>query len=412
MTRRQILRAFAGAVPALAGLARAAEEEKLPPVRALTRGPKFHWFGYYDKWEFDPTGRYVLGMEVDFEHRSPQPDDVIKVGMVDLEKGDRWIELGESRAWDWQQGCMLQWLPGSKTEVLWNDRQGQRFVCHILDVRTGKRRTLPAPVYAISPDGRWAVAPDFRRLNDVRPGYGYAGLPDPNAKVPAPDDSGIWRIDLGSGKQELLLSVADVSRFPNPDRDWKGAKHWFNHLLFAPDGRRFIFLHRWRGAQEGKGFATRMLTATAEGKDLFVVDPFGRTSHFIWRDAEHILAWALQPSHGERFYLYKDRADQVEVVGKDVMTENGHCTYLPGNRWVLNDTYPDRERKQHPFLYRVADGKRVPLGHFHSPPEYTGEWRCDTHPRFSPDGRTVVIDSPHGGNGRQLYLINISEIVG
>ena len=130
MTRRQILRAFAGAVPALAGLARAAEEEKLPPVRALTRGPKFHWFGYYDKWEFDPTGRYVLGMEVDFEHRSPQPDDVIKVGMVDLEKGDRWIELGESRAWDWQQGCMLQWLPGSKTEVLWNDRQGQRFASH------------------------------------------------------------------------------------------------------------------------------------------------------------------------------------------------------------------------------------------------------------------------------------------
>jgi len=155
-----------------------------------------------------------------------------------------------------------------------------------------------------------------------------------------------------------------------------------------------------------------MLTATADGKDLFVVDPFGRTSHFIWRDAEHLLAWALHPSHGERFYLFRDRTDQVEVVGKDVMTENGHCTYLPGNRWVLNDTYPDRARNQHPYLYRVADGKRVPLGHFHSPPEYTGEWRCDTHPRFSPDGRKVVIDSPHGGNGRQLYLIDINGIVG
>ena len=50
--------------------------EALPAVRAITRGPKFHWFGYYDKLEFDPTGRYVLGMEVDFEHRSPRPDDV------------------------------------------------------------------------------------------------------------------------------------------------------------------------------------------------------------------------------------------------------------------------------------------------------------------------------------------------
>ena len=34
-------------------------------MRALTRGPKYHWFGYYDKLQFDPTGRYVLGMEVD-----------------------------------------------------------------------------------------------------------------------------------------------------------------------------------------------------------------------------------------------------------------------------------------------------------------------------------------------------------
>ena len=85
----------------------------LPPVRRITRGPRHHWFGYYDKLQFDPTGRYVLGMEVDFEHRSPTADDVIKIGMVDLEDGDRWIELGESRAWCWQQGCMLQWRPGS-----------------------------------------------------------------------------------------------------------------------------------------------------------------------------------------------------------------------------------------------------------------------------------------------------------
>jgi hypothetical protein len=40
-------------------------------IRALTKGPKFHWFGYYDKLQFDPSGRYVLGMEVGFEHRSP-----------------------------------------------------------------------------------------------------------------------------------------------------------------------------------------------------------------------------------------------------------------------------------------------------------------------------------------------------
>lgn len=56
-------------------------EEQLPQVRAITKGPKFHWFGYYDHLQFDPTSHYVLGMEVDFEHRSPLPEDVIKVAM-------------------------------------------------------------------------------------------------------------------------------------------------------------------------------------------------------------------------------------------------------------------------------------------------------------------------------------------
>ena len=62
------------------------------PARVITKGPGHHWFGYYDKLQFDPTNRFVLGMEVDFESRSPKPDDEIKIGMVDLENDDKWIE--------------------------------------------------------------------------------------------------------------------------------------------------------------------------------------------------------------------------------------------------------------------------------------------------------------------------------
>jgi Tol biopolymer transport system component len=157
---------------------------------------------------------------------------------------------------------------------------------------------------------------------------------------------------------------------------------------------------------------TRMFTAKPDGTDLYVVDPYGYTSHFIWRDAQHILAWARHPAHGDKFYLYQDQSEKVEVVGPDVMTVNGHCTYLPGNRWILNDTYPDKDRLQNPYLYEVKTGRRIALGHFRSDPEYAGEWRCDLHPRFSPDSKNVVIDSTHEGHGRQLYLIDISGIVG
>ncbi len=406
VSRRQLLAALGSA--ALAGRVRAAV-----PIRALTKGPKQHWFGYYDKWQFNATSRYALGMEVDFEHRSPRADDVIRIGMVDTEDGDRWTEIGTSSAWCWQQGCMLQWLPGSSSQVIWNDREGGRYVSRLLDVKTGRSRTLPHPIYALGPDGRWAVSADFRRLNDTRPGYGYVGIPDPNGEALAPDDAGVRKMDLETGKSELIFSVAQAAAIPNPHNDTEGLKHYFNHLLVSTDGSRLIFLHRWRFPPgSGRSFGTRMFTLGSDGGDPYVLDPHGRTSHFIWRDPETVLAWAYHPSHGEKFYLYRDRSEELEVIGPEVMPRNGHCTYLPGNRWILNDTYPDRDkREQHVYLYEVSSGKRFPLADLYSPPEYRGEWRCDTHPRFSPDGSKVVVDSPHAG-GRQLYLLDIRDIAG
>lgn len=386
-----------------------ANPSEFPPCRAITGGPKHHWFGYYDKWQFDPSDRFVLGMEVDFEHRSPTPDDVIGIGMVDLENDDEWIELGESSAWGWQQGCMLQWI-GEK-EILWNDRESDRYVCRILNVETGERRTVPHPVYSVSPDGKTAVSADFRRINDVRPGYGYVGLPDPRGDELSPGDTGIFRVDLQTGASDLIVSldqIAALGEIPHPDPK---AKHYFNHLLFNPDGSRFIFLHRWRYPEGNR--LTRMFTAAPDGSDVRVVDDNGLTSHFIWRDRNHILAFSEQPSAGKRFYLFEDGGDEsIEVVGGDELERDGHCSYLPGGEWILNDTYPDKERNQMPHLFHVASGKVVPLGLFHSPKEYTGEWRCDTHPRFSRNGKLVTIDSPVEGQGRQMHLIDISGIVG
>jgi len=386
-------------------------EAKGVPVRAITKGPGFHWFGYYDKLQFDPTSRYVLGQRVSFEGRKPAPDDVIHLGMIDTEDNDRWIELGESKAWSWQQGCMLQWVPGTRSEVIWNDREGKQFVSHILNVKTGKRRTLPAPIYSLSPDGRWAIYTDFARLEKSRPGYGYAGIPDPNEAVAIPKNSGVWRLDLTTGEHRLLLSIADADALDDGISKRNGAKQRLEHLLIAPDGSRFCFLHRWDVKPNSDSFVTRLVTAKADGTDLYSLDPYGKTSHFIWRDPEHILAWSWHPSAGDGFYIYRDHTRDVELIGAGVMTENGHCTYLPGNKWILNDTYPDKQRLQHSYLYQVKSGKRFPLGDFRTPPEYSGEFRCDTHPRFSPDGHKVTIDSPHGGNGRQIYLLDISTIV-
>lgn len=391
------------------------------PTRFITKGPKHHWFGYYDKLEFDPSGRYVLSNEVTFEGRSPNENDVINVGMIDTEDGDRWIELGESKAWGWQQGCMLQFLPNSETDVIWNDRHGDNFVSHIRNIKTMEKRTLPFAIYALSPDGMHAVTTDFERINNLRRGYGYAGIPDPNANEIAPGDAGIYLCNLQTGVKKLIISLKQIMKRQLPETgdpkfdEFADNMHWFNHLLFNTDGTRFIFLHRWKTPTNNSvgGFGTLMYTSDLEGKDLRLIDVSGYTSHFIWRDPEHIMAWTKIQPKGNGFYLFKDEEGATpQLYGEGIMTVNGHNTYLniDNNNWILNDTYPTKERVQKVYLYHVPNKKRIPIGDFYLDPKYKGEWRVDTHPRSSPDGTKVVIDCPNGDQGRQLVLMDISGL--
>ena len=429
LSRRSLLAGGSAALGAAAFRANrvsaAVRWEAAVPVRKLTGGPAFHWFGYYDKWQFSPDDSVVLCNEVTFESRSPTAEDSIGVGFVSRLDDAGHREIGRSRAFGWQQGCMLQFVPGGGGEACWNDRDGDRFVCRIADDATPDAavRTIPEPVYTLAPDGETGLNADFRRINDLRPGYGYAGLPDPFADELVPDGSGVRSVNLTTGESDLIFSIAEAAAVEPRQPSMDGAKHYFNHLLYNTDGSRFIVLHRWR-PDGGKGrFQTRMFTVNADGSEPYVLDPSGHTSHFIWRDAEHVCAWTKPAGKSWGFYLFRDRTDEVTPVGAGVMTANGHNTYLPHppdaawepDEWILNDTYPtprDGARVQTVYLYNTLDGRRVELGRFRSPPAYRGEWRCDTHPRFSRDGRTVCIDSPHGGDGRQLYELDVAGIVG
>jgi hypothetical protein len=379
------------------------------PVRAITAGPNAHWFGYYDKLQFDPSGRYVLGMQTTFEGRKATADDAVTIGMVDLEDDDHWIPLGTTRAWSWQQGCMLQWLPGSKSEIIYNDRQDDAFVSIIQDVFTGEKRTLPRAVYAVSPNGKQAVSVNFARIDQTRPGYGYAGGTDPGFDELAPDNDGIYTLDLETGDAKLLFTYAQIRDIPWDSKPL--GKHWFNHLLYSPSGERFIFLHRAKVDADGKGrWHTRMFTAGADGSGLHVLADHDMVSHFIWRDAEHILAWAREPDIGDRFVLYKDQDQVFDIIGDGVLARDGHCTYSPDGQWICTDTYPGKDMMHKLMLYRPSDGKLVHIGKFYRPKPTDDEFRCDLHPGWSRDGRYLCIDSMHGGDQRQMYLIDVSSV--
>jgi hypothetical protein len=410
MKRRTLLKGAAGAVLCWGEAESSPASQPIyPEARAVTRGPKCHFFGYYDKSPWDATGRYLLAMEVDFAGRDPKPGERLTVGMVDLRQENKYVPLDTTPAWCWQQGTMLQWLGSAPDrEVIYNSLEDDHYISIIRDVQTGRMRKLPRPVYDVSMDGKQAVTLDFERVNRLRPGYGYVALPEKYRDDPAPKEAGIYWMDLATGENHQILSL-DWAVHHQPLPDFQGAQHWFNHLKFNPSGSRFMFLHRWR-TPGMRGFLTRLYTAAADGSNAHLLSRSVGVSHYDWRDDDTILIWTSTTEEGAHFYHINDRTGEYKVVAGGVLTRDGHCSYSPDRKWILVDAYPDQEGRQPLMLYRPADNKLIEIGRFPADPRLVKtSFRCDLHPRWNRDGTQVCIDSSHEPT-RQMYVIDVGHI--
>jgi hypothetical protein len=417
------------------------------PARPVTYGPKHHFFGFNDLSPWDISGKLMLALETDFIDRMPTPDDRAIIGIIDLAHNCRFYPVAETFAWNFQQGCRLQWIPGESNKIIFNDRHKDKFVSVILDIRDGKREILPLPVYTISPDGSFALTVNFSRLHRLG-GYGYPGISDPFQHHPAPEEDGIYRLDIATGKYELIISIADVASLGNTRALAKDEHQYLTHILFNRDGTRICFLHRW-SLKDG-GIYTRLIAANPDGSELYCVAE-GKLSHFDWYNSEQIVIWGRQRAlisslrrrglfnrgvlrkllslarkskgllrHrvlGDRYLLFTDKSGEVESIGVGILTEDGHCSFSPDSKWMLTDTYADEEGYRTLILYNWESKQRIDIGKFYSLPSdsYPKDWvisgmRCDLHPRWNRDGTQVCIDSVHEGT-RQIYVVDVKEIV-
>jgi len=266
--------------------------EHLCPVKRVTEGPAFHFFGYYDKCPWDRRGRLLLANESAFMGRNPTLNDPLTIGVIDLERGNTFEPLARTLAWNWQQGCMLRWSEAdAEPVILYNDLRDDRYVCVRHEVNTGHSEDIPWALYDLTDDGKLAATLNFERITDTRPGYGYFGRSDPFGDQLAPADDGIYIVDLETRTRRLIFSLADALNYGSVRPD-PGNKTWFNHIEFNPGGTRLVFLHRWaREAVPGHhGFKTRMFAINADGTaPVCLVEGIG-ISHFDWLDDETIVS--------------------------------------------------------------------------------------------------------------------------
>ena len=376
---------------------------------AVTSGPRHHFFGYYDKCPWNASGTLLLAHEAAFNDRPPGVDDSVTIGMVRLNERNHFQVLASSRAWNWQQGSMLQWHPGDPDRlIVHNDRRDGHFVAVVRDTEGRELNVYDRPIYAMSPEGRYAYSVNFSRLYTHRPGYGYAGGADRWAGDPHPKDDGIHRLDLLSGRSELIVSLDELARIGS-NGDARNAFQWINHVQVAPDGSRLGFFHICRVGDGG--WRARLFSSASDGADPTCLLDADVVSHYDWLDNRRILIWAKDQGQPGHFWLVDAPQNGRSAVGAGVLVEDGHVSFSPDRRWVLNDTYPDRHDMRTLMLFRWADGERIDLARLHSPKSrWWGEIRCDLHPRWSRDGRQVCIDSVHSGE-RQMYVADVGEFV-
>ena len=360
------------------------------------------FFGYYDKspWSFDE--RFYLMHIWDEKEK-----DKVKIGVYDF-KNNELIILDESPAFNFQQGAMLRWLNTNSYNIVYNTVIDGYLVAKIKDIISGKEEIVPMPIQTVNTLGTEALTLNYKRLHKLRPEYGYkVSVLNFSAEMPY-DEDGIWRVDLNTGKGELIISLSDLISIEHR-KEMDKSQHKINHIMYSPSGKRFVFMHRWIGPY---GKFSRLYTTNADGTDLYLLADDRMVSHYSWYDDEHILAYARKESVGDKYFLFKDKTTEFRIIGDGILDiyGDGHPSYSPDKRWIITDTYPDKARMRYLILFDTYTDKALILGKFFAPWEFNGYYRCDLHPRWSPSGTKISIDSAHEGT-RNSYIIDISEII-
>ncbi|MGI6561548.1 MAG: hypothetical protein ACOX3Q_03170 [Clostridia bacterium] len=376
-------------------------------IRVSPNDKKEYFFGYYDKSPWDATGRYMICLRANDTWSDVSPKEQADIILIDTKTGDV-KKLADTRSWNVQQGCMLQWLgPDFSSKILFNDYRDGAYVTVIKNVSDGTESVINAASYTVSQDGKTALTLDFSRLYNLRPGYGYYNVEEKTKGNALPDTTAIWKIDLETGNVQPLLKYTDFANFqPREEMRAEGSVHKVNHIMLSPNGKRFMVLYRWFN---GSRKFSRLITCNIDGTEMYLLNDDDMVSHCCWKDDEHILAFEGKKETGPGYYLMQDKTnDYIQLIPKTFV--DGHPSYSPDLSLIVTDTYPDRARIAEIKLFSDKDPMKPEkvIAKVFAPFKYDNDTRCDLHPRWSRDGKYICFDSVYEGH-RGLYIVPVEE---
>jgi len=399
------------------------------------------WFGYYNYDVLNQDQSKLLCNFTPVDGVAPEKGMTVNIGYYSL--GDsKWHEVGTSDSWNWQQGCMAQWLPGEGERIIFNYSDGKRLKSKIIDIKSGQGKDLDYPIYGITPDGKSSITIEMERSYWCR-AYHYQSIANKRMNVNILPGDGIFHLDLSTGIRSLIIPIEEIIAI-DARPDFKDMKHWVEHVMINDLGTKFCFLHRFSPSYDVNLYQTRLFIADIDGSNLQLITGWDKTdlSHFGWNGEEfaiytvennkvassykamgqntassngslkqkifklvaqvaRILPASIRKKikGGKSYYNYY----KVDHSGKYILSFkiegkmfniDGHPSFSNDHNYMITDTYPDSRGFQHLIVCNLRNLKTLELGRF---PAYYHKTpaSCDLHPKLSKNNNYVAVDSAY-----------------
>jgi hypothetical protein len=398
-------------------------EDSAVPIACVTPPSGDFMHSFFDVCPISPSGRHLAVTRLPFVWRYPAPGDLAEVCVVDLERRSL-RAVHRTDGWALQLGAHLHWHPLHDRFLFCNERGGGAGAAVRIDLETGELRRFAAPIYAMAPDGRYALSPALDLINASQQGYGVPETPWRRRRLAAAGPSaeeGLLRLDLETGRVETLLSIAELARPLLAPAERRRAESYLFHVKIAPDGGRVFQVLRSRGLPDRPGtWRSGIVTFAPDGGDIRPA-----LTHRDWDRGGHHPSWLpdgrrilmnLAPEDGAelRFVSFAwDGSDRCQLPGG--RRGSGHPSVERSGRLLVTDTYlnegfaaPDGLAPLRGLSLR--DGSETLLAALDCGPPDLRARRIDPHPAWSRDGRRLVVNACIGGR-RQVLLAEMGGLL-
>jgi hypothetical protein len=343
----------------------------------------------------------------------PEPGEAADVVLVDTANGYRVLPVEECGAWNFQQGTMFYWNPRQpETQFFFNDRDpvSNRVFAVLYDIEKKSRvrefrfEDPSAANGGVSPTGEFFLAINYGRLARLRPVTGYPGAADPTAETAAPENDGIFRVDVETGERKLIVSLRQL-------RDLLGDRHeridevglYINHTLVSRTGEYAYFYAR--GLHDGDPMAVNVpCSVRTDGSELTAHEYIG--GHPEWDEGTVVIG--AKDCRLVRYDIRR-RAIVGRIATPEIIPEpGGDISLSPDANWLIcGYSIPGGWNKY--AIIRRSDGAFVHTPPFSRGPYTRGDLRIDPAPCWNRSQSAILVPGVAEDGTRQVYLVQLDS---